>query len=276
MPMFNTSNPFSSNGSSGSSSQASSRRSSPKKQQSQPPPESPATPAPPPPDPRLVSLSQLDSATQRLLNLRKSFVLPSRLTFQPTSTPESPKLDYASNNKPFHAYEEALTKLLIELDGIDSCGGDMDIRTRRKNLVVEIERELAGLDEIKRREYRRQHESAGMSRREEQGARTVDENRQQPHVRGGQGMANNGSPLPPGIPLPPRDYPQSRAPGSHPHQAPNRYQPNQARGSRTPSPARRPPRHATPSPNRSPHARRHASPAPRPASPARNPWVQNL
>lgn len=54
----------------------------------------------------------------------------------------------------------------------------MDIRTRRKNLVVEIERELAGLDEIKRREYRRQHESAGMSRREEQGARTVDENRQ--------------------------------------------------------------------------------------------------
>jgi hypothetical protein len=48
-----------------------------------------------------------------------------------------------------------LTKLLIELDGIDSCGGELDIRTRRKGLVLEVERELERLEQIKKEKWER-------------------------------------------------------------------------------------------------------------------------
>jgi len=145
MPMFNTSNPFRSSNSSSSSTQSSARRGPPRKTQPSSSSSSSSSlkqqPARPPPDPRLVSLSQLESATTRLSDLRKSFQIPPHLDFNPsTSTNSVPKLAYTPNNAPFHAYDEALTKLLIELDGIDSCGGEMDIRTRRKGLVLEVER----------------------------------------------------------------------------------------------------------------------------------------
>lgn len=49
--------------------------------------------------------------------------------------------------------------MLIELDGIDSCGGEMEIRTRRKGLVVEVEREIERLDTIRKEQFKRQKES---------------------------------------------------------------------------------------------------------------------
>ncbi|GAA5845917.1 hypothetical protein JCM3766R1_000859 [Sporobolomyces carnicolor] len=150
MPMFNTSNPFrsSSSASKSSSSTPTSARRGPRA--AQPSSARQQTPRPPP-DPRLVSLAQLDSATARLADLRKAFVVPRHLTFKPNSS----KLDYTPNNAPFHSFDEALTKLLIELDSIDSCGGDLEIRTRRKGLVLEVEREIEQLEAIRKREYER-------------------------------------------------------------------------------------------------------------------------
>lgn len=161
MPIFNTSNPFksSSSSSSSSSTQSSARRGPPRRgggpssssNTSQRRPQQP-----PPPDPRLVSLSQLDSLTSRLKELKSSFIQPHFLNFNPkSSTPEQPKLEYNPNNAPFHAYDEALTKFLIELDGIDSCGQD-EIRSRRKALVLEVEKELERLDGVKKEEYKKQ------------------------------------------------------------------------------------------------------------------------
>ncbi|GAA5991556.1 hypothetical protein JCM5350_002613 [Sporobolomyces pararoseus] len=258
MPMFNTSNPFrSSNSSSSSSTQASARRGPPRKPKASPSPSQ--QPARPPPDPRLVSLSQLDSATERLSNLRKSFVLPRRLNFQPNSKPDAPKLDYSPENAPFHAYDEALTKLLIELDGIDSCGGEMEIRTRRKGLVLEVEKELEKLDETRKREYQRQVSGGGSESMSEQGRgektneneRVVDDRSRLSPSAGG-----SGPPLPPGIPLPPRDYPQSSTPSSNPWQTTSRNSSSQAQTSQAPSPGRRPSDHSQPQLARPPPAHR--------------------
>lgn len=44
-----------------------------------------------------------------------------------------------------HGYEEALMKLLVELDGVDSLG-DPEIRGERKKLVVEVNEELAKVE----------------------------------------------------------------------------------------------------------------------------------
>ncbi|GAA5951349.1 hypothetical protein JCM3765_002451 [Sporobolomyces pararoseus] len=261
MPMFNTSNPFRSSNSSSSSSstQSSSRRGPPRKTPGPSPSPASSTrqPARPPPDPRLVSLSQLDSATKRLSDLRKGFVLPRRLNFQPNSKPEAPKLDYSPENAPFHAYDEALTKLLIELDGIDSCGGEMEIRTRRKALVVEVEKELEKLDETRKREYQRQVSGGGSEQPGEQGkGGKTNENEAVVEERSRLSASASGPSLPPGIPLPPRDYPQSSAPPSNPWQTTSQTNPTQTQTAQAPSIGRRPSDHSQPRLARPPPAHR--------------------
>ncbi|KAJ2923031.1 hypothetical protein H1R20_g14062, partial [Candolleomyces eurysporus] len=51
------------------------------------------------------------------------------------------KLAYTSRNYTLHAYVEALSKLLMELDGVDSRGSP-DVRNRRRGVVKEIEQEV--------------------------------------------------------------------------------------------------------------------------------------
>ncbi|GAA5872419.1 hypothetical protein JCM1840_006058 [Sporobolomyces johnsonii] len=111
----------------------------------------------PPPAQAADALSQLASLSATLSSLAQSFQVPESLTFQPTATSSNPKLTYTSNNAPLHAYEERLTRLLTELDGVDS-GGDPEIRAQRKRLVHEVERELEKLDAIRRREWERQQQ----------------------------------------------------------------------------------------------------------------------
>ena len=182
MPIFNTSNPFKS---SSSSTQTSARRGPPRKN-----PPSSSNPSrrpqqPPPPSPRLVSLDQLASLTSRLQQLKSSFIQPPTLNFNPkSSTREQPKLEYDKNNAPFHAYDEALTKLLIELDGIDSCGEE-EIRLKRKGLVLEVERELERLDGVRKEEYKKQ--LAGGKREEGKEGETEKEGRRETVANGSQG-----------------------------------------------------------------------------------------
>ncbi|KDE02550.1 hypothetical protein MVLG_06912 [Microbotryum lychnidis-dioicae p1A1 Lamole] len=58
------------------------------------------------------------------------------------------KLAYDSHNAAFHAYEDALVKLLTQLDEI-STKGDDKIKAASKALVRKIEKELNRLDQIK-------------------------------------------------------------------------------------------------------------------------------
>ncbi|GAA5944166.1 BAG family molecular chaperone regulator [Sporobolomyces koalae] len=201
MPLFNTSNPFKSRSSTTSSNRRSGRAGASSASSSQPP--SRPTPAKPPPDPRLVSLSQLDQASDRFKQLKEAFVLPHALVFQPPQQPgpassdaPTPKLDYTANNAPVHAYDEALTKLLISLDGIDSCGGDPDIRARRKHMVVTVENELERLDQIKKREYQRQIENGGLITEA-----NLSNDGSSPFTVNQRSTSANG------LPLPPKDYP---------------------------------------------------------------------
>ncbi|GAA6064316.1 hypothetical protein JCM10212_005053 [Sporobolomyces blumeae] len=172
MPLFNTSNPFRSSASSSSSSSSSSSRRGPSRNPSSTQPRPP--PPPRQPDPVQTSLEQLERLELKLSTLRRTFrpPHPSDLTFQPpppsTSTSASSssssfdgsphsataKLDYTPTNGPVHAFEEALMKLLIELDGVDSCQRD-DVRSQRKRLVRDVEREIQRLDEWKKNEYDR-------------------------------------------------------------------------------------------------------------------------
>ncbi|GAA5854874.1 hypothetical protein JCM8547_004104 [Rhodosporidiobolus lusitaniae] len=130
---------------------------------SQPSPSPRPSPASAPPaepqDPRFNSLQQLDLLRQKLDSLLSSFSPPppSTLTFTPTSTSLSPKLAFTSENAPVHAYEEALTKLLVELDGVDSLGEE-EIRKRRKGMVKEVEGELERVErEVRRGAWEVQH-----------------------------------------------------------------------------------------------------------------------
>ncbi|GAA5864696.1 hypothetical protein JCM5353_004842 [Sporobolomyces roseus] len=280
MPIFNTSNPFKS--SSSSATQSSARRGPPRKgtgpssssNTSQRRPQQP-----PPPDPRLVSLSQLDSLTSRLKELKSSFIQPHFLDFNPkSSTPEQPKLEYNPNNAPFHAYDEALTKFLIELDGIDSCGQD-EIRSRRKALVLEVEKELERLDVVKKEEYKKQQgggqraESEKEQKSESRGSDQTSQARQPLNsVNSDQPQTNQSQPtFPPGLPLPPRDYPASNSSRQSPHDYASQY----ANGLSPPPPlssssAKRP----SDSPQRPPQAHRGPPPTSAAALNSNNPYRQ--
>jgi len=52
------------------------------------------------------------------------------------------KLGYTSTNYALNAYSDALDKLLMKLDGVESCG-DERIRMKRRGIVKDIEKEVA-------------------------------------------------------------------------------------------------------------------------------------
>jgi hypothetical protein len=116
-----------------------------------------STPAPPPtpaPAPtatftRKPSLETLDRLSTTFSHLTSTFTLPS-VDFSRPSTPgrsSSPTthLSFTTANRPIHEYEAALSKLLTELDAVDSDGDDA-VRTRRRELVKSVETALAELD----------------------------------------------------------------------------------------------------------------------------------
>jgi hypothetical protein len=114
-------------------------------------PASPATPAPAPTATftRKPSLEILDRLSTTFAHLTSAFTLPA-VDFSRPSTPgrsSSPTthLSFTTANRPIHEYEAALSKLLTELDAVDSDGDD-SVRTRRRELVKSVEAALADLD----------------------------------------------------------------------------------------------------------------------------------
>ncbi|KAG9112447.1 hypothetical protein FRC07_007902 [Ceratobasidium sp. 392] len=89
-------------------------------------------------------------------SLRSGFSFPSRLDFAPSSSSDPSKLAYTPNNAPIHQYEHVLTGLLTQLDAVESYG-DEEVRRARRDAVKQIEKELAGLDERKMEEWRKQN-----------------------------------------------------------------------------------------------------------------------
>ena len=83
----------------------------------------------------------------------------------PTSSESSGKLAYTSQNYHLHAYVESLSKLLMQLDGVGSFGS-ADVRNRRREVVKNVEAELARVDQYWRNawadylEKKRQEEAA--------------------------------------------------------------------------------------------------------------------
>ncbi|KAG7090798.1 hypothetical protein E1B28_009882 [Marasmius oreades] len=92
--------------------------------------------------------------------LQQDFVFPAQLDFTPTSsaapspvssdtetsTPSILKLAYTSRNHPVRYYEQSLSGLLAQLDGVESFG-NVEIRTMRKEVVTRVE---GALDELER------------------------------------------------------------------------------------------------------------------------------
>jgi hypothetical protein len=114
-------------------------------------PAPPSTPAPAPTATftRKPSLEALDRLSTTFSHLTSTFTLPAA-DFSRPSTPgrsSSPTthLSFTTANRPIHEYEAALSKLLTELDAVDSDGDDA-VRMRRRELVKSVEAALAELD----------------------------------------------------------------------------------------------------------------------------------
>ncbi|KAK9729410.1 hypothetical protein K7432_000288 [Basidiobolus ranarum] len=71
-----------------------------------------------------------------------------------TSTNEPPKVLPVKENQKYLGYEDALLKMLIRIDEVDSMGSDI-IRSTRKALVNKTQSLLDQLDEYKREQYSR-------------------------------------------------------------------------------------------------------------------------
>ncbi|GAA99638.1 uncharacterized protein L969DRAFT_94088 [Mixia osmundae IAM 14324] len=102
-------------------------------------------------------LEQLNSLRVQLQALTKAFIAPERIDFAADAEDESmPKLLYTSNNASLHAHEDALVRLLTQLDGVSSDGSDR-VKQERKKLVKDVDRELARLDSLKAEAWKRQN-----------------------------------------------------------------------------------------------------------------------
>ncbi|KAI0033493.1 hypothetical protein K488DRAFT_84853 [Vararia minispora EC-137] len=77
-----------------------------------------------------------------LHSLTTSFTFPSALDFDAAGS----ELAFTPANAPLRAYEHALNGLLAQLDAVDS-DGDEEVRGMRKEVVVEVERELEKVEE---------------------------------------------------------------------------------------------------------------------------------
>lgn len=100
---------------------------------------------------RTQRLRELDRLNTRFQQLQTNFAPPraADLAFQPRAAPSAPKLEYNSTNAPVHGYEEGLTRLLTELDGVES-GGDVEVRTTRKALASRVEGEAQRVERWRR------------------------------------------------------------------------------------------------------------------------------
>lgn len=102
-------------------------------------------------DERTQRLEELARLAARFQELERNFSPPpaNRLVFQPKASATAPKLEYNSTNAPVHGYEEGLTRLLTELDGVES-GGDVQVRTTRKALATRVEGEAQRVEKWRR------------------------------------------------------------------------------------------------------------------------------
>ncbi|KZT00267.1 uncharacterized protein LAESUDRAFT_753269 [Laetiporus sulphureus 93-53] len=91
---------------------------------------------------RKSSLGAIKDIEETLRTLEATFVFPTRLDFAAENG-----LMYTANNSALHAYEHELNGLLARLDAVDSRG-DTEVRGRRKEVVLQVER---ALEEIERR-----------------------------------------------------------------------------------------------------------------------------
>ncbi|GAA5978249.1 hypothetical protein JCM11641_001148 [Rhodosporidiobolus odoratus] len=120
------------------------------------------------PSERASALSTLATLATSLDSRRSAFSTsfdPSSLVFrsEPESTSSSaassqstaPALAFTSSNAPFLAHEDFLVTLLSKVDAVESQG-DREIRSRRKDLVREVEAELKKLDEMRGRVWAKQ------------------------------------------------------------------------------------------------------------------------
>ncbi|KAH7343733.1 hypothetical protein B0J17DRAFT_625377 [Rhizoctonia solani] len=108
-----------------------------------------------------ASLNSIALLQGKYESLRSGFTFPSDLVFASSNriTPAlAPTLIYNPTNAPVHAYENALTNLLTELDAVESYG-DEHVRDVRRSLVKSVEAELEALEEKKRETWRNQQES---------------------------------------------------------------------------------------------------------------------
>lgn len=58
----------------------------------------------------------------------------------------TPKLAFTTNNKPVHAYNEMLNRLLVNLDSVESWG-ERSVRERRRAVVLAVEAEASRLEQ---------------------------------------------------------------------------------------------------------------------------------
>ncbi|QRV72545.1 BAG domain protein [Ceratobasidium sp. AG-Ba] len=127
-------------------------------------PEAPVRSASPAPstssDASDASLHSIAHLQEKYDTLRAGFTFPSDLVFAPalSSPAASPSLMYNPTNAPVHAYENALTKLLTELDAVESFG-DEHVRDVRRTLARNVEAELETLEERKRAAWRKQQDA---------------------------------------------------------------------------------------------------------------------
>lgn len=114
---------------------------------------------------RHLAVRRIGSIETQFKNLTSSFSFPSHLDFiHPEdhtilSIPSSSttgdvsaaaKLAFTKTNVPLHAHVEALSRLLVQLDSVESYG-DRQVRERRKAAVRMIEKEAEEIEERWRR-----------------------------------------------------------------------------------------------------------------------------
>jgi len=115
-----------------------------------------------------LSSKALDDVASQFESLKNAFVYPTVIEFQETGTEDAhvtvhatrppsddeetmdvdgqePKLAYTATNYPIHNYTDALDKLLMKLDGVESWG-KKEIRDKRRGIVHEISKESSRLD----------------------------------------------------------------------------------------------------------------------------------
>ncbi|KAJ3186139.1 hypothetical protein HK101_009718 [Irineochytrium annulatum] len=151
--------------------------------------------------PLLPALRTLRSLTSRLAPLSSSTArsehlqhLSSTLVLDP-STRDRLKMG-ASGNMGLLGYEEALVKMLLELDGVQSLG-DEGVRERRREVVKEVEGRLKEVEEIRERWIREKRmeleggESQGSGEKDEEMADGAQEGQAQEEEGDGEGMESD-------------------------------------------------------------------------------------